>query len=274
MLKLCSCIVWYNPTFQNAQNIFSYINNIDRLIIIDNSDYSNIKLLSDSKLDNNKIIYFPNYENLGIAKAQNQGCMIALQERYKWALLLDQDSFFPEINDYINIIDQNTDKEISIFCPNIENIQNKQGYINATISSGSLIYLDDWKKIGGFDEDFFIDEVDFDFCYKIRNLGKKIFAISDVKMHHKLGNSFSINFFKFKIQVMNHTPLRRYYITRNRLYMMVRYKSKLFLYLFEIFRDFIYIVLFEKNKSIKIYYTILGFIDFLKGKKGKILSSM
>ena len=73
-MNVCAVVVWYNPNKNMWKNISNYLPSLDKCIVVDNSDKDNSKLIeSRSK----KIIYLPNKENLGIAKALNQGCEIA-----------------------------------------------------------------------------------------------------------------------------------------------------------------------------------------------------
>ena len=62
-MKLAGVVVWYHPNINDVQNIFSYINDLDRLYIFDNSDNkNNRKFVPDSK----KIKYISKKKNLGI----------------------------------------------------------------------------------------------------------------------------------------------------------------------------------------------------------------
>jgi hypothetical protein len=73
-MKIVPVIVWYNPqkiTGRGAiDNIKTYSSYFENIIIIDNSECNNKHLLE--MIDNAS--YYPNYENLGIAKALNIGC--------------------------------------------------------------------------------------------------------------------------------------------------------------------------------------------------------
>jgi len=75
--NLVGIVVWYYPTLENVSNINSYISNMHKLIVIDNSDVDNSSLLSG--FENTKIIYIANKKNTGIAAALNQGCKMLLK---------------------------------------------------------------------------------------------------------------------------------------------------------------------------------------------------
>ena len=92
--KILAVIVSYNPDEAIISLYNSIKEQIDRLIIIDNSttdieSKKHLQFLSDKGI---QIIY--NDKNYGIAKALNQGAKYAIDNDYKWLLTLDQDSEF------------------------------------------------------------------------------------------------------------------------------------------------------------------------------------
>ena len=89
--------------------------------------------------------------------------------------------------------------------------------VRATITSGSLVRLAALQKTGLFDERLFIDSVDHDFCLRSRARGLLVVEASDQVMDHSLGNITRHRFFWRTVNCTNHSPLRRYYITRNQL---------------------------------------------------------
>ena len=89
-IDIVAVVVWYNPTEEQAKNILSYIHEVYRVIIVDNSTASNSHLLVG--IDKDSYEYIPLYRNLGIAKALNKGCEEAIGLQAKWILTMDQDS--------------------------------------------------------------------------------------------------------------------------------------------------------------------------------------
>lgn len=63
-------------------------------------------------------------------------------------------------------------------------------------------------KVGGMNDDMFIDGVDFEWCLRARNYGYKILQCTSAKLIHELGNGNSD-------KVLSHSPNREYYIVRN-----------------------------------------------------------
>jgi rhamnosyltransferase len=163
----------------------------------------------------------PNYENFGIAKALNQGCQKAVAMNYEWVLTMDQDSKWKHeecLKNYlfqIKALSESNNKNVS-FSPNMINIDadeekaffNKGGdkYSNVKIAwtSGNVVKLSAWMELNGFNESLFIDDVDHEFCYRLRGRGYNIIKIENSYMNHEIGD---------------HKGVRYYYIVRNCLYM-------------------------------------------------------
>ena len=90
---ICAVIVSYEPDESITQLYESIKNQVDEVIIIDNSSRNkNAKEILLNLSKKIKIIY--NDKNYGVAKALNQGALYAIENNYKWLLTLDQDSEF------------------------------------------------------------------------------------------------------------------------------------------------------------------------------------
>lgn len=275
-MKISGIVIWYNPDNENILNIETYINYIEKLYIIDNSEKSNQKLVS--KIQNKKIKYIFNKGNLGIAKALNIGCEKAFNEGYEWILTMDQDSSFDrrEIQRYFKVFRYIENKKTGIVSPNhilkndFNGIDENKSLIKTdnVMTSGNFLNLKIWKEIGKFDEKMFIDEVDSDICFKIIDEGYKILQLNKIKMFHELGNLEKRKFFLKKISVLNHNYIRKYYITRNKFYMWKKYKKYRMRYTYYILNDFFKVIFYEKDKKRKLKYMFKGIKDFFQNKMG------
>ena len=277
-------IVAYNPEMELLiKNAKAAIAQVDEILIINNSNYD-INLDSYS-IGNVNIIN--NNRNLGISKALNIGIDYAKEHNYDYVLLLDQDSTLTD-NFIKNMLDGFKQEDVCMICPNVVYIDGKNNKINENmkfekielgITSGSLLNMNVLNKIKFdnniiFNEDFFIDYVDFDFSLTIRNKGYLILRCNESKLYHRLGNVKTYRFANLEVHPTNHNYIRRYYITRNRMYMWKKYiisNSKFVIK--DIIRsiyEIILIILFEDNKSKKLKSVIIGIRDFLCGKVGGI----
>ncbi len=281
MKKIALIVVLYNPDEQDVtNNILSYIDEVDLVITIDNSEVSKHKLL-----ENKKILHIKNNDNLGIAKALNQGILKAKELDYKYALLMDQDSLFFDASKAIPELlfalkDKNTNFMASSLIINagIEPISKKDRltYVESCITSGTMIDLKKTDKVGLHDEKLFIDYVDFDYCLRAENMGYTIVKANNSTLKHQIGDSkkSSLWFFPFyKTYTTNHSPIRRYYRWRNAIYIWKKFKSTHPKWVKknkkQTFSDLKKIILFEDNKLKKIKAIVQAFKDAKKNIYGK-----
>lgn len=276
--KIPATVIWYNPDTENIENIKTYIDYVEKVYIIDNSMNNNKKLCSS--LNNNKIEYVYNKKNLGIAKALNLACEKAISDGFKWILTMDQDSSFSsnDINEYFKSFDNIEKKNTGIFSPkhilknDINKIRDDKKFleIDHVMTSGNLLNLSAWEKIGKFDENLFIDEVDSEICFRMIENDYKVIQMNRIKMFHELGSLEKRNFFIKKISVLNHNYIRKYYIMRNKFYMFKKYKKYRIRYVYYILNDFFKVIFYEKDKLRKLQYMFRGINDFFKNKMGEL----
>jgi len=274
MTALGCVVVWYNPSKKELNNIKSYYSHVDKIYIVDNSDSDNSALLNSPDFSAGKIEYYPNLTNIGIASALNKGCLSAIEDGFEWVMTMDQDSTFPEneITKFVNEFEAKIKGygDIAIVAPRSSDLQ-PHGFVEKVITSGNIVNLHAYKQVGGFDDELFIDEVDHDFCFKLMQANYKIFLLSNVRMAHSLGNSKIHKFiFNYKFHVMHHSPVRKYYIIRNRLVVRKRYPAYTRRYIKDNIHLLISIILFESNKIEKIINVARGYCDYKKNKLGKI----
>lgn len=270
---IASVIVLYNPNIDSLKrNIASFINYVDIILLIDNSSK---KLIDNDLLNNEKIIYQFYGDNLGIAKALSDAAKIAISQGYNLLLTMDQDSYFDNANiDYYFSYLENHN-EIGMICPNYLNIcsENNVFEIKYAITSGCILNLNAYKKIKGFNEELFIDFVDFDLCYQLQEKGFKILQLSNVHLNHKLGDNLNKKVFGKKIIISNHSILRYYYIYRNYFYCSQNNKQRKIFFKDLKFRycfiDIIKLLFFEKDRIKKIKMIKLGKQHAMKKKLGK-----
>ena len=277
-MKIPATVIWYNPDDENIKNIRTYIDYVEKLYIIDNSKENN-KKLADS-LNNLKTEYIYNDKNLGIAKALNLACEKAANDNFEWILTIDQDSSFDSdsIKDYFRAFKKMTKNNVGIISPRhiLKNDIDKfsddkeSAEVDHVMTSGNLLNLKIWEEIGKFNENLFIDEVDSEICFRIIESGYKVIQLNKIRMFHELGNLEKRNFFTRKISVLNHNHIRKYYIMRNKFYMLKKYKKYRLRYIYYILNDFFKVIFYEKDKLRKLKYMFKGITDFMKNKMGEL----
>lgn len=214
---VAACIVTYNPDINRLKmNIESIINQVSKIIIVWNSE------IIDIGLSDKKLIFLGAEINEGIAKAINYAIDYCIKNGYEWLLTLDQDSICPNnlIQMYTNYLSNDTGLVTCGINYNNKLIKNtdKPILINECIQSGALLNINAAKELGGMDESMFIDQVDFEYCYRLKNKNYKLIQINKVYIDHQLGELAIKKIGPLKFYVGNHSALRKYYIARNTIY--------------------------------------------------------
>lgn len=277
-MKFIAGIITYNPDINRLkENLHAVLNQVDKVLIIDNGS-DNVQEIKNYLKNTANVIFIVNHENRGVACALNQEAKYALENGYGWLLSLDQDSVIPDglVDEYQKYIDNS---EIGMICCKIKDRNFGELDYNAKITGGteivptcitsaSMIRLSAWNKVGGYYEPLFIDSVDFDICYSLRKAGYKILRTNDIALLHEVGHGRKVHFLGKDRQLVNHSPIRYYYIFRNGLFVARRHgylASMIKHYIF----TFLIINLYEKNKIAKDIMIIKGLWHFAKGKLGK-----
>lgn len=279
---LAAVVVLYNPDISIIENINSYINEVDALFIVDNSDQKDVSVLELIK-QLPKTLYTWNGSNKGIAHALNIGAFQAISHGYKWLLTMDQDSCFPPkmTTSYIHCFSHYPNREkVAIFSPmhHITTSINPSTPCHAShdilvMTSGNIINLFAFKELRGFKEKLFIDQVDFDYCIRASQREFEIIKFENISLLHNLGEKKSIIKQRKVIDYFTHSPERFYYITRNRLYMWKTYRT-LFpeiegLHLTKVLKSLIYTLIYHDQKLLRFFYISRGIFHFMIGRYGK-----
>ncbi len=282
MYNIAAVVILYNPNVNVLHNLNSYINQVDKLYVIDNSDNADLFLVEKIK-DLNKAEYIWNKTNIGIAAALNIGTKKATEEGFEYLLTMDQDSEAPPFM-VLNLLECfSQDSKTALVAPLLHHPKGKNISYKATKSceqvftawtSGNLVKLNIFKIAGGYKEDFFIDYVDHEFCLRLNNMGFKIYICNKTILKHNLGEIKEKNLLFRKVYPSNHSALRLYYRTRNRFYVKKYYKN-IFPDFFkqdnkEFWKSFLKAILFEENKLKKFKMMATGYLDFRKNKFGKL----
>lgn len=279
---VAAVVVLYFPDKDVYDNIMSFYDQVDVIILVDNSDIPD-SFISHAFAEIPKVILIHNKANFGIAAALNQGAREAKQHKCAFLLTMDQDS--RAIPGMVNVL-----KEL-FSNPNLERLaiasplhltsigtypsdDASEYEIRDTVwTSGNLLSLAAYDDAGAFAEELFIDFVDHEYCLRLRRLGYQVVQSNKTVLHHNIGTnlrSFDVLF--LPIIVSNHSPLRRYYIMRNRLWVAKHYPEfKRFIWVDRrrIIAEIITIFLYEDEKIDKFKMMVSGLVDYLHSKMGK-----
>lgn len=289
--KICAVMVCFYPDIEElSSNIISIVKQVDKLIIVDNSEKPVSSDFITEQHQKTKIEWVSLKQNLGIGAAHNVGIKIAVELNYDGILLLDQDSNPPE--NLVSVLSSGVEflkgQGIKLAClgPDIFNKNTNESYkplVNkgvdlnqdfvekdVLISSGKLLVADAVKEIGMMDESLFIDLVDFEWCWRARKYGYRIFSSKETKMGHMVGQK-NVKILKV-YNLLIPSPIRHYYQFRNTILLLKRsyvpnyWKLKA---LVERGIELFIYPLFVSPKLNRLQYILKGIVDGLLNRKGK-----
>lgn len=137
------------------------------------------------------------------------------------------------------------------------------------ITSGSLLSIDAYDRLGQFQEEFFIDMVDREYCYRARENGFIVIQTTRPLIAHSIGAYKGHNFIGMEVWTSNHSALRRYFITRNRLLVQRKYQRVNYFWratsLLKVIRKCISVCLYESHKIAKVRAMLAGWWHGVNG---------
>lgn len=279
-MKLCTIIVVYNPDADAlSKSLPAFFQETDGIIIWQNSPVS-ANYINESKFKE-KVILAGNGTNIGIAEALNKSIKIAKNHGFTHVLTMDQDSFFDAgiITQYRYKIEKQKESDIGIYGINpyqqykkLYETDQEFLFVSDTITSGSVFKIANFEKTDYFDENLFIDAVDYEYCYRLRKFyNLRTIIYPNILLNHAVGYRQKT---KFGFSIDNYSPLRTYFIIRNHFRIWKDYpelfpkKYKLLLLqhhlIFRIFK----IILAEQQKLLKLKALFFGLYHFSINKKG------
>lgn len=287
-------VVTFNPDIKDFTEFCKIITSqFSNVLIVDNNS-NNLSSIIDmvNNLENhNSIKFIFNDYNKGLSIAQNQGVKYAIENKFESFCMFDQDSkidsgyLISMINEYNDltqkvgkigslgptIVDQTTGNAYPAVRYNgfflnrihIDKVSIKCSYI---IASGSLTDISIFQNIGWFIDDFFINYIDVEWCFRAISKGFDIYITPKVKLYQNVGISRKIIFGR---AIPIHSPLRRYYASRNSTLMLklkhVSIGYKIREIIFNPIR-LIFDCIVAGDTKIRIKLFIKGFIDGIRKK--------
>lgn len=274
-------VVLYHPGPEVLQNILSWSGQVARIYAIDNSEPAATAFADDLCVIEN-LVYLPQHENTGVAKALNTGVGLAMADGYEWLLTMDQDSVASpaHVAGLLAVVPEGGEGTVALVAPFALLASNaaERGVgtcdVCSVITSGSLLNVSIYQSIGPFIDDLFIDGVDDEYCLRAKSLHYRVLQNHDVVLEHKLGDIKEYDYRGRKVFNSNHSWMRRYYITRNRLFIVNRYSMifpEICSGMLDKFKGEIKgILLFETDKLKKIRMMVKGWLDYHRGRMGRL----
>ncbi|WP_027924127.1 glycosyltransferase family 2 protein [Pseudomonas sp. URMO17WK12:I12] len=242
MNKVAAIVVGFRPEMEIIDRLLSsLVDQVDILILVDNGGSETY--LNKDFTKREKIKYIDLGSNLGLGRALNVGFEYAVKNGADYVVTFDQDSnAAPNLIESLSQAMKRADETIPncaavspVFFDRRDDVKqyfpfytSEKGYIEAVfpseersefvkadvlITSGMLVKASVWKESVKYDESFFVDYTDTEWCFRARSLGYQIVGCLSVEMGHAPSDApparvFGLSFFRY-------SPLRRYYFFRN-----------------------------------------------------------
>jgi rhamnosyltransferase len=282
---ICGIVVLYRPQTQMINHIINLLESVDHIVVVINGS-ANLDL---NCIQNNKdITTLYNKDNIGLAAGLNQGIDYALKKKQAdYVLLLDQDSKVSSdmprmLMEHLRraeklgmapacigpvLIDE---RMPSAKVANL--LYSDSGLIEvaAIATSGTLISRTSYMAIGPMLEKLFIDSIDYEWCFRAKSQGYRIFIAQNQRMLHNMGDK-GINILG-KFKPIHQSPIRHYYIIRNSLFMLKLSYVPIGWKFFEFFKNIrrvIFYIIVSSDRIATIKYTYYAINHFMYNIMGK-----
>lgn len=302
-VRVFAVVVAYLPEISALADLLNLLAaQVERIFVVDNSPLDDLRVERlCRKMDASNVELIALGENLGVATALNVGIRSAKLAGADHVLLSDQDSV-PAIDMVAGLLrarealctqgfkvaavgpsftNVNSGK---LFAFHVElkgrplygrrsaSVEQPQVEVLTLITSGTLASIEALDVIGPMREDFFIDCVDTEWCYRARALGYVLYGTLWATMVHRMGDATLRVWFFGWIKANAHSPLRIYYQTRNLLrlhylgYRGMRWRLR---NIWSITAIFYCHVIFGASRFASLRMALLGLFDGFRGRMGK-----
>ncbi|MGO0105796.1 glycosyltransferase [Streptococcus suis] len=235
--SVLALITSYNPDERLEQLVLSVLKDpvVSRVLIYDNNSMTGKLVLQKIRDSLDRVIVHYSSTNDGLGRAFN-----TLINDYwlgeNFIITFDQDSKIQ--SNCITQLQKTLSREhlknprIVSIGPRIlaENIkeerkEGKQKLRRKTIliTSGNLFLYDTYKEVQGFDETYFIDCLDYEFCLRLRSHGYKLIQDRNIFLYQDIGEE--------KLGIRTHSNFRMYYMFRNHIRLTRTYFLKFPIYI-------------------------------------------
>ena len=287
-------IVLFNPSEDHVTNLILLRRQCTHLIAVDNSPSADPRL--QARMEQADIEVIRNFNRGGIAGAYNRGLDCLIEKGAELLFLFDQDSELPE--NYFagmaeacgriearhflvgpRVLDVNVGRYVPVHLVTKFGIKpitltgEDRGLLRCSsiISSGSVMSAGTYRRLGPFLEDYFIDHVDTEYCFRAVTRGIPIYINASLTLKHQISRRVDHKFLFLKLIQWNMTPLRQYYSARNCIHITRRYGAGfpvLILINIITLQQIVSVLLFERDKYRKLLAMLAGIADGLRRRNG------
>lgn len=242
--KSCAIVVTYQPELTALLKLLGQLNKATDFIVIDNGSEQIARLQESITVYQRCLELRQLDQNLGLARALNIGIEWARERGYQFVFLFDQDSslcdlFVPSMVSAWRQVNDLSERGVAALGPRIINPQTMRQtpfklfnrvllrsnrhfrgssshfIADFLITSGTLLAMEHYPRIGGMKDSYFIDNVDLEWCFRAKSLGFDLVGTDDAVLYHAIGERSTNPLVRAGIMAQ-HNPSRTYYSSRNR----------------------------------------------------------
>lgn len=281
--NVCAVVIAYFPDKDFEARLQTVLPQVARLVVVDNTPEAYSLSPEIFAAWGTRLHYIANHTNRGVAAALNQGIEYAHQQECPWLLTLDQDTrcysnMVTTLGDvYRDCYPKPAVIGSNYFDPLNNRFKEKVDGLKlwleqkTVITSGCIVNVDVGRRLLGFREDYFIDQLDHEFCLRVRSHGYLVVMSRRPTMAHSVGISGGARL-PFLGLLPNHPPIRKYYIARNTLMTVAIYWQRepgwCLRRLVRLFLGLMEMALLEEHRFLKIRAFAGGVIDALRHRMG------
>ncbi|MCY4016823.1 MAG: glycosyltransferase family 2 protein [Gammaproteobacteria bacterium] len=248
--ETCAIVVTHHPDITPLLTMLGQLNRETNFLVVDNDSPSIGQLEESITAYENCLGILRREQNEGLARALNIGIGRALKEGFDYIFLFDQDSnpcdsYVERMVEAYRQVRGHSSRGIAALGPRIINPQTSrktpfklfnrlwsrtdQRYAGSgahfvadfLITSGTMLVARHLTEIGLMREDYFIDNVDLEWCFRARSMGFDLVGTNLAILYHLIGER-SLNPLVRAGVMAQHKPARTYYSSRNRIHLYTR----------------------------------------------------
>jgi len=302
---VCGIVVTYNSDPAVMEEVLGAATpQVDELIVIDNGSEAGRAgqlraLVARMKERSVRATITERFgaENRGLALAFNEAIAIAETHGHRFILFLDHDSVlaagavdrlgeaFEQLNRSgpLGAVEAYNDEPMTL--PTDEFLR---GHFERTgaaaragavpdyllTNSGLFVPVQVAREVGGFDESYFLDALDFEFGLRLWSRGFRVFKVDAARIRHQRGERATSTESRSSWQYRRVAPIRHYYVGRDVVRTLRKYGRRfpligLFLLSMPV-RELGLILLFYQDRRPHLHYLGLGVMHGLEGRGGPL----
>ncbi len=234
--SVCAVLVTYEPPDGLEQRVQAVLPHAGHVVVVDNRSAPAARRRIRDLVREHDLELIENDDNLGLATALNEGARRAIALGAEWVLTLDQDTVvLPSFLDAVSHVYRRYERpeSIGLIGVNVEEAGTGRTAVDVgettgppwveareIITSGSLLPLRVYERVGPFRDELFIDLVDFEYCHRVRSAGLKILVAKRVGIVQRYGDCTIKQVLGMRVVTRDYSPTRTYYRTRNAVVLM------------------------------------------------------